>query len=67
MTGPFSINYDTDTKQILAGCPQCSVLSGLLFNLFINYIFQLVAPNIESFLYADNATLKIAAENEIKL
>ena len=29
----------SDTNQILAGCPQCSVLSELLFNLFINDIF----------------------------
>ena len=56
----------SDTKQILAGCPQGSVLS-ILFNLFINNIFQLVIPNIKIFLYADDTAIIITADNKVEL
>ena len=57
----------SNIKHIVAGCPQGSVLSGLPFNLFINDIFQLVVPNIEIFLYANDTAIIISADNEVEL
>ena len=51
----------SNLKPISTGCPQGSVLSGLLFNLFINDIFQLISPNIEIYLYADDIAVLITA------
>ena len=48
-------------------CPQCSMLSGLLFILFINDIFLLVIPNIGIFPYANNTAIIITADNEVYL
>ena len=57
----------SNLKSISAGCPQGSVLSGLLFNLFINDIFQLILPNIEIYLYADDTAILITADSEDSL
>ena len=46
------------------GCPQGSVLSGLSFNIFINDIFQLISPNVEIYLYADDTAILITADSE---
>ena len=56
-----------DTEQILADCSQDSILSKLLFNVFINDIFQLVVPNIKVFFYADDTAIIITEDNEIEL
>ena len=57
----------SNLKLISADCPQGSILSGLLFNLFINDIFQLISPNIEIYLYADDTAILITADSEESL
>ena len=57
----------SDPKEIKAGCPQGSVLSGLLFNLFINDIFQLTSKDVEIYLFADDTAVLISADNDIDL
>ena len=57
----------SNLKPISAGCPQGSVLSGLLFNLFINDMFQLISPNIEIYLYTDDTAIPITADSEDSL
>ena len=62
----INVNF-SNLKPISAGCSQCSVFSGLLFNLFINDIFQLISPNIEIYLYADDTAILITADSEDSL
>ena len=57
----------SNLKPISAGCPQDSVLSGLLFNLLINDVFQFMSPNIEIYLYADDTAILITADSEDRL
>ena len=57
----------SNPKLISASCPQGSVLSGLLFNLFINDIFQLISSNIEIYIYANETVLLITADSEDSL
>ena len=62
LNGNFS-----NLKPISAGYPQGCVLSGLLFNLFINDTFKSISPNIEINLYADDTAFLITADREDSL
>ncbi len=60
-------NSLSDVKLISAGTPQGSVLSALLFILFINDIFQLETDFIDIFLYADDTAVIIHANSQVDL
>jgi hypothetical protein len=57
----------SDTKQVKAGVPQGSIVSSLLFILFVNDIFQLNNNNIEIYLYADDTAIIFYANNDVEL
>ena len=49
-------------KDISDACPQGSMLSGLLINLFINDIFELADFGLEIYMCADNTAILIFAD-----
>ncbi len=54
-------------KPISAGVPQGSILGPVLFNLFINDVFQFNATNIEIYLYADDTAVIFSADSNSEL
>ena len=63
-TQKVKVNYSFSNSQfILVGVPEGSILSSLLFNIFINDIFQFSSPHCEIHLYADDAAVIISADN----
>ena len=54
-------------KLITAGTPQGSILSTLIFILFINDIFQLSLNCIDIFLYADDTAVIISCDSDTEL
>ncbi len=52
---------------ITAGVPQGSIISPLLFNLFINDVFQFNSTNCEIYLYADDTAVILTANSEPEL
>lgn len=62
------VNGSFSTSQsILAGVPQGSIISPLLFNLFINDVFQFNSTNCEIYLYADDTAVVLSANSESEL
>jgi hypothetical protein len=52
---------------IFAGVPQGSILGPLLFNLFVNDVFDLESSNVEIFLYADDTAILFTENNNFNL
>jgi hypothetical protein len=52
---------------IFAGVPQGSILGPLLFNLFVNDVFDLESSNVEIFLYADDTAILFTENNNLNL
>ena len=62
------VNNDfSKTQPISAGVPQGSLLGPILFNIFINNVFQFNTTNIQIFLYADDTVILFKADNETDL
>ena len=62
------VNKDfSKTQPISAGVPQGSLLGPILFNIFINDVFQFNTTNIQIFLYADDTVILFKADNETDL
>ncbi|KAL1448049.1 hypothetical protein WDU94_000025 [Cyamophila willieti] len=53
--------YLSEPFEVLSGCPQGGHLSGLLFNLYINDVNQVITPPF--WLYADDKRIGIAIKN----
>ncbi len=60
-------NIFSNTKCTSAGVQQGSVLGSLLFNIFINDVFQFITSNTEKYLYADDTAIIFAADNNTDL
>ena len=52
---------------ITAGLPQGSLLSSLIFILFVNDVFQLNSKNIELYLYADDTVIIFHSDDATSL
>ena len=62
------VNNDfSKTQPISAGVPQGSLFGPILFNIFINDVFQFNITNIQIFLYADDTVILFKADNETDL
>jgi hypothetical protein len=57
----------SSSKSINAGIPQGSILAPLLFNIFINDVFQFNSINTELYLYADDTAIVFWADNDMDL
>ena len=62
------VNKDfSKTQPISAGVLQGSLLGPILFNIFINDVFQFNTTNIQIFQYADDTVILFKADNETDL
>ena len=66
-TQKVKLNNLSIAQSISAGVPRGSLIVPILFNLFINDLFQFNTNNIEFYLYADDTSKILSAETDIEL
>ena len=62
INGCFS-NYQSVSERV----PQGSILGPILFNLFINDLFQFNSPHCEIYLYADDTAIIFSADSDLQI
>ncbi len=60
-------DFFSSTLPVSAGVPQGSILGPVLFNIFVNDVFQFSSANCEIYLYADDTALIFSASNNCDL